>query len=65
MKAFCFFVEPASYSVDLAVNVYDKHKIDYCFMNSTSLASSDLLINKDLLENKSFLYKIKYTYHKI
>ena len=62
MKVFCFFVEPASYSIDLGINVYDKHKIDYCFMNSTSLAASELLIDKDFLENKSLLYKIRYTY---
>ena len=64
MKVFCFFVEPASYSIDLGINVYDKHKIDYCFMNSTSLAASELLIDKDFLENKSLLYKIRYTYDK-
>ena len=33
-------------------------------MNSTSLAASELLIDKDFLENKSLLYKIRYTYDK-
>ena len=26
MKVFCFFVEPASYTLDLASNVYDKNE---------------------------------------
>ena len=26
MKVFCFFVEPASYTLDLALNIYDKNK---------------------------------------
>ena len=30
MKVFCYFVEPASYSLDLAKNVHDKNNIDYC-----------------------------------
>ena len=38
MNIFCFFVEPASYTLDLASNVYLKHKINYCFIKSTSLA---------------------------
>ena len=37
MRIFCFFVEPASYTLDLASNVYDKNEIDYCFMKSNAL----------------------------
>jgi len=55
MKVFCFFVEPASYTLDLALNVYDKNKIDYCFIKSNTLVVSDSKLNKDFLDKKSWI----------
>ena len=60
MRVFCFFVEPASYTLDLALNVYDKHKIDYCFINSNTLVISDSKSNKDFLDKKSWISKFNY-----
>ena len=51
MKVFCYFVEPASYTLDLASNVYDKHNIDYSFINSKTFAESDLNTNKNFLDS--------------
>ena len=46
MRVFCYFVEPALYTLDLASNIYDKNEIDYCFINSNTLVKSDLKTNK-------------------
>ena len=40
MKVFCYFVEPASYTLDLSKNIYDKNEIDYCFIKSNTLVHS-------------------------
>ena len=60
MKVFCYFVEPASYTLDLAKNIYDKKGIDYCFIKSNSLVESRSKTTKDFLENKSLISKIVY-----
>lgn len=60
MRVFCYFVEPASYTLDLAANVYDKKKIDYCFIKSNSLVKSSSQTTKDFLESKSLISKIGY-----
>jgi len=60
MRVFCFFVEPASYTLDLASNVYDKNEIDYCFIKSNTLVVSDSKSNKDLLDKKSWVSKFSY-----
>ena len=60
MKVFCFFVLPASYTLDLASNVYDKNKIDYCFVRSNTLVVSDSKSNKDFLDKKSWILKFSY-----
>ena len=60
MKVFCYFVEPASYTLDLAKNIYDKKGIDYCFINSSSLVESRSQTTKEFLENKSLISKIAY-----
>ena len=62
MKIFCFFVEPASYTLDLALNVYDKNKIDYCFINSNTFVVSDSKSNNDFLDNKSLSSKFSYVF---
>ena len=59
MKVFCFFVEPASYTLDLALNIYVKNKIDYCFIKSNTLVVSDSKSNKDFLDKKSWILKFK------
>ena len=60
MRVFCFFVEPASYTLDLALNIYDKNKIDYCFIKSNTLVHSDSKSNKDFLDKKSLISKFIY-----
>ena len=55
MRIFCFFVEPASYSLDLASFVYDKRKIDYCFIRSNTLVFSNTKSSKVLLDKKSLI----------
>ena len=60
MKVFCFFVEPASYTLDLALNIYDKNKIDYCFIKSNTLVVSDSKSNKDFLGKKSWISRFNY-----
>ena len=36
MRVFCYFVEPASYTIDLIVNVHSKQGIGYAFINNKS-----------------------------
>ena len=60
MKVFCYFVEPASYTLDLARNVYDRKKINYCFIKSKTLAVSNSSSNKVFLDQLSFLNKLSF-----
>jgi len=60
MRVFCFFVEPASYTLDLALNVYHKNEIDYCFIKSNTLVVSDSKSTKDFLDKKSWISKFSY-----
>ena len=60
MKIFCYFVEPAAYTLDLASNVYDKNEIDYCFIKSNTLVVSDSKSNKDFLDKKSWILRFRY-----
>lgn len=60
MKIFCYFVEPASYTLDLAKNVYNKNKIDYCFIKSNTLVKSNLKSNKEFLSKMSIFDKIRF-----
>jgi glycosyltransferase involved in cell wall biosynthesis len=60
MRIFCYFVEPASYTLDLASNVYDKNEIDYCFIKSNTLVVSVSKSNKVFLEKKSWISKFNY-----
>ena len=62
MRVFCYFVEPASYTLDLAKNVYDKNDIDYCFIKSYSLVKSELKSSKTFLDKFSVIQKIKYVF---
>ena len=40
MRIFCYFVEPAAYTLDLVANVYDRKNISYAFIKSVSLAKA-------------------------
>ena len=60
MRVFCFFVEPASYTLDLARNIYDKNKIDYCFINSKTLVKSDCISDNIFLDNLTIISKLKF-----
>ncbi len=62
MRIFCYFVEPASYTLDLAKNVYEKNNIDYCFIKSYSLVKSELKSSKIFLDKFSVIQKIKYVF---
>tara|TARA_B100001758_G_C18416572_1_gene620398 strand:+ start:3408 stop:4463 length:1056 start_codon:yes stop_codon:yes gene_type:complete len=53
MKVFCYFVEPASYTLDLANNIYDDLNIEYCFINSKTLALSSKKPKKKSLDKMS------------
>ncbi len=63
MKIFCYFVEPASYTIDLANNIYEKKNIDYCFINSTTLVPSKINTQKDFLDNLGFISRLVYVYN--
>ena len=40
MKVFTYFVEPASYTVDLIANVHSKQEVGYAFINKESEAKT-------------------------
>ena len=60
MKLFCYFVEPASYTLDLVRNIHSKNQIDYCFIKSYSLAKSDKNSDKVFLDRMSFMTKLRF-----
>ena len=62
MNIFCYFVEPAAYTLDLAHNVYDKQNISYCFMKSDTLVKSNIKSNNCFLDEKSILERFKFMY---
>jgi glycosyltransferase involved in cell wall biosynthesis len=60
MRIFCYFVEPASYTLDMARNIHDKNQIDYCFIKSETLSVSNSSSNKVFLDRLSLFRKLKY-----
>ena len=62
MKIFCYFIEPASYTLDIARNIYDKKRINYCFLKSTTLAVSESKSNKTFLDKLPFFRKFIFIY---
>ena len=60
MKVFCYFVEPAIYTLDLAKNIYVKNNIDYGFINSNTLVKSEEKTAKIFLDNLTFFSKLKF-----
>ena len=59
MKIFVFFVEPASYTIDLINNVHRKKKIKYCFIKSSSYYMKEKY-NFLSLDKMEFLKRIFY-----
>ena len=56
MKIYCFFTEPASYTLDLIEYVYNPLKIDFCFFKSESEAKTNINVNENIfLDRLSFL----------
>jgi glycosyltransferase involved in cell wall biosynthesis len=62
MRVFCFLVEPASYALDLAKNIYDVNKVDYCFIKQHTLASSDAKSNKEFLDKNSLISRFIFVF---
>ncbi len=62
MNVFCYFIEPASYTLDLASNIYDKNKIDYCFIYSNTLVKSKKKSDKICLDKLSFISKLSFIF---
>ncbi|OUV76468.1 MAG: hypothetical protein CBC83_00465 [Flavobacteriales bacterium TMED123] len=60
MNIYCYFVEPASYTLDLAKYVYDQNNIDYCFIKSSSYAKSKQKTCKLCLQNQSVYKRLKH-----
>ena len=60
MRIFCYFVEPASYTLDLVSNVYDKIYINYAFIKSVSLAEAPLRSSMIFLDKLSWISRIRF-----
>ena len=60
MKIYCYFVEPASYTVDLIKNIYSKHNINYSFIKSHTFVCSDEVMDSIFLDKFSFFLKFKF-----
>lgn len=57
MNIFCYFVEPSSYTIDLAEHVYLKHKIPFAFIKSSSIARSTKDIKRHTFLQNLYLYR--------
>ena len=61
MKVFTYFVEPASYTVDLIANVHSKQEVGYAFINTKSEAKTkEFLASLTFLSDFSLTQKIKF-----
>jgi len=60
MRIFCYFVEPASYTLDLVANVHDRKNINYAFIKSVSLAEALPTSSKDFLDKLSWISRIRF-----
>ena len=60
MRVFCYFIEPADYTLDLVRNIHDQMNIDYAFLYSFSIAESSSTTSKLFLDKLSWLERIKY-----
>jgi|TARA_B100000959_G_scaffold142181_1_gene149247 glycosyltransferase involved in cell wall biosynthesis len=63
MKVFAYFVEPASYTLDLISKVHNRLNITIAFINKRTEAKTDLNKNNFIfLSNKSLFSKIRFIY---
>ena len=60
MKIFCYFVEPASYTIDLSNNIHSKIGIEFCFIKSNTLVEANIKSKKKFLDKLCIISKIKY-----
>ena len=61
MKVFTYFVEPASYTIDLIVNVHSKQEVEYAFIKRKSeVKTREPLASVTFLSNLSLTQKIKF-----
>ena len=62
MKIFVYFVEPASYTLDLLNNVFNKFSADFIFLRSRSYSNSNIspILEYDFLDKKSIFSKIRF-----
>lgn len=60
MRVFCYFIEPASYALDLATKVYDKNNIDHTYLYSYSLAESSSTSSQGFLDRLSWISRIRF-----
>lgn len=65
MKIFAYFVEPASYTLDLIENIHNKLEIEHAFINDKSMAISNksfeesrVLSGRSIFSRIIFLYKV-------
>ena len=58
MRVFCYFIEPASYTLDLATKVYNKNNIDHAYLYSYSLAESASTSSKIFLDKLRWISRI-------
>ena len=62
MRVFCYFVEPASYTLDLANQIYDNIGINYCFIKSDTLVLSEKKSEKVFLDKMSLFSKFRFIF---
>ena len=60
MRIFCYFVEPAAYTLDLVANVYKKNNIDHTYLYSYSLAESLPASSSIFLDKLSWISRIRF-----
>ena len=57
MKIYCFFTEPASYTLDLIEYVYNPLKIDFCFLKSESEAKTNINVSENIFLDRISFFK--------
>jgi len=63
MRVFTYFVEPASYTLDLIENIHSNLHIDYAFIKFNSEAKSEKQLNNIVfLQKLNLLQKLKFIY---
>ena len=59
MKVFCYFIEPASYTIDLIRNIHEKLRITFCFIKGKSDVESLDNVSAKILSELSLFQKLK------